>query len=741
MNMKNRTTLLAALAWAVVLVANPVHAVELVPGTPLSISLGASGPPTAVPNPASVKNDIFIDVPPDATTLRLTLKADNIANDIDLLVTFGKPLDVSIPVNDLFGTADYISAGADGDEYVAIIKSQNLPALQQGRWFITALNFINTPVNATVTASIQTGPLDPLVIDVVFDDPTDFGGDPMNPTPCGIDEWTDSTPFSPIGSNNATTLGEARRNAFLRATELLGATLTSPVPIRIQACWDQLDFGVLAQAGPRTAFARTPGAADPDALIPAVLVRRLAGTDLCRVGGGDCDAPDIIATFTTAAKWEYGLNPAPVNTGDPDFVAVAMHEITHGLGFVSFVDTMTGAKPMLTDGSIVNDLYSDNVVYFNNGDPLRFSDITDAQRFTAMKSITQLQWDGSNAVASPRNIFSGNFMGYPWLHAPVIIEPGSTLSHLHTDFPGDDLMGPVATGKPRTPGISTAFLKDAGWGDAPATVAVPDPTRGLYWDRSKNGHGFDLQRSGSNWFLLMYSYRDDNTPLWYLATGTVTNGVFSGDASQFDYDANRMEKAQAIPGTGGPVTIDFSQSSVANAAACNDGTNRGTATLLGAFDFDLDGTAGQWCVEPFQFGTGPVVPDFTGSWFNSTDSGWGMTIYTRLSQTAGLSDLIVVLYYYDADGMPRWALGVLLGADLSQEVTVDMSQFTGFCPTCAPVTPGDAPAGTVRLLLSAPSTTAGSGNTANINVDFLGAPGGQWIRADTDIQELSDLPD
>jgi len=713
--------LLATLCLTAITLA-AAHAEELIPGTPLNLSLGAN----------IEKNDLFIDVPAAATTLRLALKADNLADNIDLLITFGRPLDVAnIPVENLTAAADYYSIGVDGDEHVAITKSENVPRLQAGRWYITAVNPLASTVNATLTATVQTGPLDPMLIDIDFD--TDNAD-------CDSGPWHDNTPFTPVNGNNATTLGEARRNALIRATELLSENLTSPVATRLLACWGRQSFNILASAGPTFIFSQSPGTgyANPNTYISAAPARRLAGTELCRVDPTVlCTDPDIVATFNPSQKWELGLTPMSNATGDPDFISTAMHEITHGLGFISFVDVQNGEK--FND---FDDTFSNRVIYFNKGDPMRFADLTNSERFNAIKSKNQLRWDGPAAVASNRNIFASQDMGYPWLYAPAPVEPGSSLSHLHQNFPGSDLMGPVAIGKPRTPGISTAFLEDAGWGNEQTAVITPDPSRGLYWNRALNGHGFDLQRSGSNWFLLMYSYRDDNTPLWYLATGTVTNGVFSGTASQFDYDANRStEKAQAIPGTGGPVTIDFSAASTANAAACQDGTDRSTATLLGVFNFDLDGTAGQWCVEPFQFGTGPAVTDFTGSWFNSTDSGWGLTIYTKQSATAGATDLVVVLYYYDADGMPRWALGVLLGADLSQEVTVDMSQFTGFCPTCTPVNPDSAQSGTVRLLLSSPSTTASSGNTANISVDFLGAPGGQWVRSDTDIQELSDLPD
>jgi len=302
----------------------------------------------------------------------------------------------------------------------------------------------------------------------------------------------------------------------------------------------------------------------------------------------------------------------------------------------------------------------------------------------------------------------------------------------------NDGIGDLIIGAPRAPNGSNSGRSYLVFGRR-TSAAVNNPTRGLYWDRSRNGQGFDLQRSGPNWFLLLYTYRNDNSPLWYLGTGNVSNGVFSGMASQFDYATGRDPKAQAIPGTGGPVHIDFTQPAVAGSAACNDGTDRTTATLEGAFHFDLDGAAGDWCVEPFQFGVGTAATDFTGSWFNSDDPGWGLTLYTKQSATPGGTDLVVVLYYYDAAGKPRWSLGVVLDADLSNDVNVDMSQFTGFCPTCTPVDPVGTMSGTMKLTLTNPSTSLTGGNKATINVDFLGAPGGQWLRTDSPIRELSDL--
>jgi hypothetical protein len=272
--------------------------------------------------------------------------------------------------------------------------------------------------------------------------------------------------------------------------------------------------------------------------------------------------------------------------------------------------------------------------------------------------------------------------------------------------------------------------------EAEQAVVIPpqgSPSRGMYWDRSRSGHGFDLQRVGDNWFVLMYTYRADNTPLWYLATGEVNSNVFAGTASQFDYDPGRSPPQQAIADTGGPISIDFE---AAGKPACNDGVDRSDAFGTAVFNFELDGQQGQWCVEPFRFANGVPMPDFTGSWYNSEDPGWGLTLVTQ--GTGGEETVVVVLYYYDADRQPRWALGSASKVDLGGEVEVEMRQFRGFCLNCTPSEPDSAPVGTVRLTLVAPSLDPDEGNLVSVDVNFLGAPGGAWLKVDEAIQLLSD---
>lgn len=270
----------------------------------------------------------------------------------------------------------------------------------------------------------------------------------------------------------------------------------------------------------------------------------------------------------------------------------------------------------------------------------------------------------------------------------------------------------------------------------PEQAVEAPPTRGMYWDRSRSGHGFDLQRIGENWFFLMYSYRPDDTPLWYLATGDVKDGVFAGMASQFDYDPGRSPPQQAITDTGGPIRIDFTAATGPGEHACNDGVDRGNALSTALFDFELDGQHGQWCVEPFVFAHGRSTPDFTGSWYNSEDTGWGLTLVTQ--GNGGAETLMVVLYYYDAEQQPRWALGSASEVDFDSEIKVEMLQISGFCLNCPPGGVESTPVGNVRLMLVEPSLGLDAGNTASIDVDFAGAPGGAWLRVDSPIQLLSD---
>src|SRR5262245_53790433 len=162
--------------------------------------------------------------------------------------------------------------------------------------------------------------------------------------------FNDPTPASPVGGNTGTTVGAQRLNAFQHAANIWGARISSSVTIRVRAQFDPLsctDFSaILGQAGPISAWRDFAGALVPVTWYPVAVGNALSVSDL------DPGNDDINATFSStigtpgclsSLGWYYGLDGnTPANR--IDFVTVLLHELGHGLGFLTFVNLSTGQK-------------------------------------------------------------------------------------------------------------------------------------------------------------------------------------------------------------------------------------------------------------------------------------------------------------------------------------------------------------------------------------------------------------
>lgn len=162
--------------------------------------------------------------------------------------------------------------------------------------------------------------------------------------------FNDPTPVQPVGGNHGRTLGAQRLIAFQHAADIWARTLTSPVPVRVQASFEPLpcnaDGAVLGAAGAMEVFANFPRAPKVDTWYPGALASKLARTDLATDG-----APHILARFNSrlglfpdclpGSGFYLGLDR---KAGEQiDLVAVLLHELAHGLGFQNFTDEGTGA--------------------------------------------------------------------------------------------------------------------------------------------------------------------------------------------------------------------------------------------------------------------------------------------------------------------------------------------------------------------------------------------------------------
>ena len=210
----------------------------------------------------------------------------------------------------------------------------------------------------------------------------------------GNEGFNDSTPFTPIGGNTATTLGEARLNAFDYAAAIWGAILTSPVEITVDASMDPLGSGILGQAGPITVhrnFTNTPVA---NTWYVQALANKFAGIDL------DPSSSDMSATFSSDFSFYFGLDGNPPS-GHYDFVSVVLHELGHGLGFLSLVNSSTGAKFLGVDDAYSLHLEEHDAI------PADYPTMTDGQRAIASTSGPKLHFTGPVLVANSTALTAG----------------------------------------------------------------------------------------------------------------------------------------------------------------------------------------------------------------------------------------------------------------------------------------------------------------------------------------------
>lgn len=268
---------------------------------------------------------------------------------------------------------------------------------------------------------------------------------------------------STTGGNTGATLGAQRLMAFQFAANIWGGILDSSVEIKIGANFDPLfctaTQAVLGSAGPTTASRDFSGALKANTFYPIALANKLAKTDLAPA------ANDIGATFNSAVGttcpllmvWYYGLDATPP-ASTIDFVSVVLHELGHGVGFLTFVNLATGAKMLGSD-----DTFMLNLEDHSTGK--RYPAMTDAERVTASTDTGDLHWVGQNVVAKGVFLTAGRVQpsGHVEMFAPNPQQPGSSVSHFSTSLSPNELMEPSYTGANHDPRLATALMADIGW--------------------------------------------------------------------------------------------------------------------------------------------------------------------------------------------------------------------------------------------------------------------------------------
>lgn len=195
------------------------------------------------------------------------------------------------------------------------------------------------------------------------------------------------------------------------AVDVWAANFESKVPIHIEATWGRSSsYSILGSARPGNYFANFIGAPDPSLWYPSALANALAGKDL------DGDNPEMIITVNSLADWYRGGGVGP-SRSEYDLQSVMLHEMAHGLGFLS----TSNYDEFFSYGSIDQPTPFD--AYVQTGDGRRLSDLPSPSLELGEALTSKLVWSGVNGIAANGGV-------KPLLHSPKKYEDGSSTSHL-----------------------------------------------------------------------------------------------------------------------------------------------------------------------------------------------------------------------------------------------------------------------------------------------------------------------
>ncbi|MFD1817455.1 Por secretion system C-terminal sorting domain-containing protein [Pseudarcicella hirudinis] len=196
--------------------------------------------------------------------------------------------------------------------------------------------------------------------------------------------------------------------AFQRAVDIWQSVIISDVPIKIRANWTILGDGILGSAYTTAIYRDFPGANKALTWYPVALAEKMAHKNL------NGDDPDIIASFNANFDWSYQTVSV---RGKEDLTSTVLHEIGHGLGFVSSfraINNQTqglwgyGFGPYIFDHYIENktaqqiinqklfenpssalmDQYTSNALFFNSPSTTRNNNNTPAKLYAPYPYVT-----------------------------------------------------------------------------------------------------------------------------------------------------------------------------------------------------------------------------------------------------------------------------------------------------------------------------------------------------------------
>jgi hypothetical protein len=193
--------------------------------------------------------------------------------------------------------------------------------------------------------------------------------------------------------------------------DVWAANFKSSVVISVEASWGRSSsWGVLGSARPGSFFSGFTGAPDPSLWYPSALANALAGEDLDKAN------PEIVIQVNSLAPWNARGDGVPTSN-EYDLQSVFLHELAHGLGFLS----NDIYDPYFGFGSLDQPTPFD--AYLQTSDGRRLADLPTPSKELATVLTSYLVWSGPLGINANGGV-------KPRMYTPARYESGSSTSHL-----------------------------------------------------------------------------------------------------------------------------------------------------------------------------------------------------------------------------------------------------------------------------------------------------------------------